>query len=280
MKTTKYQIYDKEYEFSIEGSSAFKYGKNELLSNKKKDIVFNQDWYKPGYKSIPFLSNDEFVELRNGLTKCIQTIIQNELGIELHDFDLSKYHHVVKTTEDHYKVVSKTRDLFPEDFNFPINTIFPKFEKNLGFNLSDIDPHSGGKMHIIVRINRPHSSDFNPPHKDIYEEVDKNNYIPQFVNFWIPICGVTEKSSLPVAESSHLIKENKILRTVDGGVIAGNNYRVRMIKEWGGSTALTRPQVNYGEYLIFSSHLVHGLAINEEDDNTRVALEFRLFKVV
>jgi ectoine hydroxylase-related dioxygenase (phytanoyl-CoA dioxygenase family) len=36
--------------------------------------------------------------------------------------------------------------------------------------------------------------------------------------------------------------------------------------------------IDYGEVLIFSSHLVHGLAINEESDTTRVALEFRLYK--
>jgi hypothetical protein len=29
---------------------------------------------------------------------------------------------------------------------------------------------------------------------------------------------------------------------------------------------------------MFSSHMIHGLAINEEEDVTRVALEFRLFK--
>jgi len=29
---------------------------------------------------------------------------------------------------------------------------------------------------------------------------------------------------------------------------------------------------------MFSGHLIHGLAINEETDKTRVALEFRLFK--
>ena len=85
-------------------------------------------------------------------------------------------------------------------------------------------------MHIIVRINRPKSSDFNPPHKDIYEEVDKNNYIPPFINLWIPVAGVTMKSSLPMVPGSHILNENEILRTFDGSVVDGNPYRVRMIK--------------------------------------------------
>jgi ectoine hydroxylase-related dioxygenase (phytanoyl-CoA dioxygenase family) len=99
-----------------------------------------------------------------------------------------------------------------------------------------------------------------------------------FLNFWIPIAGVTEKSNLPLAPKSHLINENLVLRTFEGGEIEGNKYRVRMIKSWNGESTLTRSKVRYGEVLIFSSHLIHGLAVNDEANKTRVALEFRLFK--
>ena len=51
-----------------------------------------------------------------------------------------------------------------------------------------------------------------------------------------------------------------------------------MIQSWAGDTSLTRSGVKYGEVLLFSSHLIHGLATNDEEDTTRVALEFRLFK--
>lgn len=129
-----------------------------------------------------------------------------------------------------------------------------------------------------MRINRPLSNDYNPTHKDVYERVDNYNYVPKYINFWIPIAGVTEKSNLPLAPKSHLINENMIHRTFEGGKIEGNKYRVRMIKSWNGDNSLKRSTVKYGEVLIFSSHLIHGLAINEETDKTRVALEFRLFK--
>jgi hypothetical protein len=199
--------------------------------------------------------------------------------MEVENFELNKYHKCITSNEDHFKIVSKTRDLFPEDFNFPLDEIISKFEKILGFGLTDTNPYLNKQLHIIIRINRPHSTDYNPPHKDIYEGVDReDSYIPQFINLWIPICGVTDNSSLPMAPSSHLLPESKILRTFEGGVISGNKYRVRMIKEWGGSNELTRAKVGYGEVLFFSLHLVHGLAINEEEDETRVSLEFRLFK--
>jgi hypothetical protein len=61
--------------------------------------------------------------------------------------------------------------------------------------------------------------------------MDNQNYIPQFVNLWIPIAGATPKSILPIVPKSHLIPENEIVRTRQGRIVNGNKYRVRMIKE-------------------------------------------------
>ncbi|MCP9756283.1 phytanoyl-CoA dioxygenase [Lacihabitans sp. CCS-44] len=278
MPTTNFEINGKTYAVSIDGCPEFRYGKNAVLAGVNTDIVYSQPWYAEGYTAADFLSVDEFAFLKSGLTASVKKIITEELGFDTHGFTLEKYHHFVRTNEEHYKVVSRTRDLFSADFNFPIEEMIPKFEKILGFSLTDIDPMLKEKLHIIVRINRPKSNDYNPPHKDIYEEVDKNDYIPPFVNFWIPIAGVTENSSLPIVPGSHQISEAEILRTFDGGVVEGNTYRVRMIREWSGSHTLERAAVKDGQVLLFSSHLIHGLAINEEEDLSRVALEFRLFK--
>ena len=48
--------------------------------------------------------------------------------------------------------------------------------------------------------------------------------------------------------------------------------------EWNGRRDLHRAHVKYGQLLTFSCHLIHGVAINDQDDETRVALEFRLFE--
>ena len=141
-----------------------------------------------------------------------------------------------------------------------------------------MNPFNGKRLRIIVRINRPFSNDFNPPHKDIYESLDANNYCPRFINLWIPICGVTSKSSLPIVPSSHLINEDSIIRTRKGVNIFGQKYRVRMIKQWDGSNKLSRVDICDGDALAFTPHLIHGLAFNEEKDVTRVALELRLFE--
>jgi len=277
-KYTAFRINGAENHFSIENAPEFKLGQNEVLSQETTDIAFNQPWYKQGFTEVDFLSKEEFGSLKNGLIHSIGEIMKQECSVDLTGFNLENYHHYVKTDTDHYKVVSRTRDLFAEDFNFPIQQLIPRLGKILNFQLTDIDPHLNYKAHIIVRINRPLSKDYNPPHKDIYEGVDIDNYIPQFINFWIPIAGVTEKSNLPLAPQSHLLNENVVLRTFAGAKIEGNTYRVRMIKSWNGDNSLVRSKVKYGEVLIFSSHLIHGLALNEETDKTRVALEFRLYK--
>ena len=67
-----------------------------------------------------------------------------------------------------------------------------------------------------------------------------------------------------------------ILRRRAGSVVEGRAYRVNSILEWGGSVALTRVSPQPGQVLIFSAHLIHGLAVNAQPDTTRIALKFRL----
>ena len=175
-------------------------------------------------------------------------------------------------------VVSKTRDLFADDFTFDIIQMIPGLEEIVGFKLTDQNEKGQQKSHIIVRINRPGSNDFNPPHKDIYEAYDDEGDLPKFINFWIPICGVSIDTVLPISPGSHLIPESKIVRTNNGSTINDKKYRVRLIKSWDNSNSLIRETVNYGEALIFSPHLIHGLSVNDQIGTTRVALEFRLYR--
>ena len=278
MNNTDYQIDGTKYTISIEESPLFQTGKNEVLSREGSDITYGQPWYERGFSEQDFLSQDEFESLKIGLTSSIEKIIKKELSIEAESFELENYHNFVTDDASHFKIVSKTRDLFADDFNFPVMELIKRLSEILGFNLTDINSKNQSKVHVIVRINRPKSNDYNPPHKDIYEGVDNESYIPQFVNFWIPIAGVTKNSSLPLVPESHMLSENLVCRTFDGGMMQGNKYRVRMIKSWNDENSLVRSSVQNGQVLIFSGHLIHGLAINNEFDKTRVALEFRLFK--
>jgi ectoine hydroxylase-related dioxygenase (phytanoyl-CoA dioxygenase family) len=274
-----YKINQSEYKVEIPEGQIFKTGEDVVLSNKYTDVTFGQKWYSDGYTIENLLDSDEFSNLKNGIENTLISIIKkNCINVDTANFTLEKYHKFVINDNDHFSTVSKTRDLFSNDFNFDVEKMIPKFEKILGFNLSDFDADGNEKIHIIIRINRPNSNDYNPPHKDMYEAYDATGYFPKFLNFWIPIAGVTDNSSLPIVPKSHTISENKILRTINGGIVGGNKYRVRFVKRWGDDNQMIRANVTDGDVLIFSSHLVHGLAVNAEEDTTRVALEFRLFK--
>lgn len=277
--TSKFQfkIDEKLYSFDAEGSPPLTYGTHQILSNEKTDLTFSQEWYDQGFKVFPFLSKSEFDSLYAGISKCVQSILSRN-NIHVNNFQLNKYHHYVPNDHSHYAIVKETRDLFPSDFAFSIDLFYKKLSELVGFELSDTNPYNGNKMHIIIRINRPGSNDFNPPHKDVYESLDRDNYLFKFVNFWIPICGVNSMSSLPLVPGSHLLPENKILRTFEGGVIQKKKYNVRSVVKWDGRNDLHREAITYGDVLIFSPHLIHGCAINDQEEETRVALEFRLFK--
>ena len=206
--------------------------------------------------------------MKKGIQECLFKISKKT-------FILEEYHRHCE--EGHYRIVQKTRDLFPCDFKFDTKVIVEKLGALLGLELTDIDPDTNKKLHIILRINRPNSTDYNPPHKDIYQQYDESGIVPKCVNFWIPICGVNKDSTLPLAVGSHLLSEDKIFRSFDGGFVNGKAYNVRSVLHWGGDVRLTLPQVNDQQVLVFSSHLVHGCAINHQKDTTRIALEFRLF---
>jgi len=278
VKSHTYYIDNISYEVALDDTQEYITGSNVVLSNEKSDVTYSQDWYNQGYTIQQFLNDKEFIEVKQGVTQCIKNLIEDTLNIQIFDFKLEDYHNIITNSDDHYKIVSKTRDLFPKDFSFSIDEIIPRFEDILNFSLTDIDPNSGWKAHIILRINRPYSNDYNPPHKDIYEHYDGESYIPKFINFWVPICGVTQKSMLPISPKTHKLPENLILRTNVGSYIGENKYRVRAIKEWDGKVNLYRYPIKYGQVLIFSPHLIHGLAINREPNTTRVSLEFRLYK--
>ena len=276
-KEAEFIIDGELHKFDIGDSPAFCFGSAERLSRPDTDVVYGQPWYEQGFGIFSFLDEPEYQALHEGISASVSGLVAAN-GVDTAGFRLDKYHLHVRNEDLHRKVVGMSRVLVPSDFNFDVSRVIGKLERLLGFGLTDMDPENGERSNIIVRINRPGSTDFNPPHKDIYEDWDQRSVLPQLVNFWIPICGVTAKSSLPVAPGSHLVPEDRICRTVEGGVIGANRYRVRSVISWDGRRDLVRPSVQYGQVLVFSSHLIHGCAVNTQDDETRVALEFRLYK--
>ena len=243
------------------------------------DLTKNTSWYKEGYIVTKFPKNIYFAHVKNSIKDSIQKIIiRNYPDLNLNNFDLENYHKFI-SPEKHLKLDKFYKRLYPKDFGFNDEKIVDFISKIVGKNLSYQDSKKDYLHWIIVRVNMPKSTGifgFNPAHKDIYEDYDKKDHIPKMVNTWIPICGVNLKTGLPLAVGSHLIKESKLLRTKSGSCIENQKYSVNCIKSWEGKNELKLISPKEGELLIFSSHLIHGLGINNNTDTTRVSLEFRL----
>ena len=277
MALIKYYIDKNLYALESNPHQVFNAGSSTVISNENTDLCYGRAWYQNGFKVYDILNKNEFSTLKNNIEKLIINII-SKLNIDTCGFMLENYHNYVQDKDLHIKIIKQTSDLYFSDLNFSTNNLMKKFNSIFGTDLTVVNYLEKRKYPMILRINRPLSFDFNPPHKDIYGPIDDKKYIPKFVNFWIPIAGVNYNSSLPVVRSSHLLKESKILRTKKGGMINNNNYKVRLIKSWDGQNSLERVNIKKGQVLIFSPHLIHGLAVNQNKNITRFSLEFRLFE--
>ena len=273
-KTCNIYIDNTPYAFKVKGD--FFWGKKELLYNKKNSVLSKMPWENEGYKVVEAFVNDEFERLKKSLTQnIIEAIKANNISFNEADFTLDKYHKVVNTDELHNQVIDITRNLENKDFDFNIDALAERFGDILGYKLTSWVEELQ-KSHIQIRISRPNSLDINPPHRDGYL-----SYWEDIINVWIPIEGCNENASLPVFSGSHLIPENEILRTESKGAeINGNLYYVPCILETKkGSIKMTRPNPKQGEALIFTPFLIHGAAVNNNKDITRVSLELRFPRV-
>lgn len=267
-----YNLDNEPCQIDVDGSVSWISGEDKCLSNQKSDPTYELSWYSEGVKCVDLFSDEEFQKIQNGIKK----IIENKTNKQ---FEKLENYHLEVNHQLHQEVVSYTRNLKPTQFNFETEVIYKKLSEIVGFKLSDYCAPLNVFHSIIIRINRPNSLDYNPPHKDGYEILDYHGLEPNFINVWIPICGVSHKSSLPFAIGSHLIPENKIIRSEKGAIVSGKQYHVRCIKEWNLSNKLQRIPIQNKQAFLFSPFLIHGLALNQQEDQTRIALEFRLFKV-
>ena len=173
--------------------------------------------------------------------------------------------------ELHGRIVGKSRFLKMKDLGWEAHSFCRDLSERVGLDLSPEIPELEGD-HVQVRINRPGSTDFNPPHRDGAIVPFRNT-----MNFWIPIYGCNEKTRLPVAPGSHLVAESSCFQTPPGNAqIGGKTYNVpAIVRTREGDWRMVRPPVEFGEMLCFTPFLVHGVGINQSD-GLRVALELRL----
>ena len=275
-----YSIDGQNFSVDLESEENFFVGKNEILSERFGDLTKNQAWHPEGYTVIDTQEIFDISIVKDKIRDKVKAIIQ-EINPKIKfekEFSLETYHQYVND-DDHLKVINRTRSLFPADLDIDSEKIVADLssymESSLSYNNSLSDFIS---KPIVVRLNRPNSIGYNPAHKDIYQAFDKSGHVPKMINIWIPICGVNKLSGLPLAPGSHLIPEINIQRAKAGSLLNGQKYNVNSILRWDNNSDLKTISPKNNEMIIFTSHLIHGLAKNQNTKTTRVSLEFRLYE--
>jgi len=263
-------IDDKDFSFDVEGN--FQWGEDKFLYNPEDNILSKTNFIDKGYTIENLFSKNEFKDLILNIRKNILNIAFLS-GINFtENYSLENYHHFVKNTGDHFKIISKSRVLEENDFDFDLDKIAKLVSQIVGVDLSFYNAELK-RSHIQLRINRPLSLDFNPPHKDSYIDCYKD-----VVNIWIPVCGCDSFSSLPLMPGSHYLNESELYISETGKAKINNvSYNVPCIlKVKDRVLKLIRPNPAIGDAIIFSPYLIHGAAFNSNPDTTRIALELRL----
>ena len=275
----EYLINNKKVIVNASKDSFFFRGEDVCLSKKGNDITSSMSWYEKGFEIFNLEEVINYDTLLKEITISVKKIIlSNFRNKDLQNFNLSKYHKFV-SKEEHLKIDKQLKRLYPKDLGFKDYEIVDFIGNILDKKLSYTPKGKNFNHWIIVRLSLPKKTGlkgFNPAHKDIYEDYDTFGEIPKMVNAWIPITGVNKKTGLGIAPGSHLLSEKKILRTKCGANIEGKKYSVNCIKSWNEKNNLNLISPKDGSFILFSSHLIHGLAINNNEDISRVSLEFRL----
>jgi hypothetical protein len=265
--------------FSFDVGGEFTWGKDEVLY-PASGVLSRTDWHRAGFNVFRLFDDAQQRQLVEG-TASIITKIFDELGYEYPaDFRLENYHKVATTPERHQAVIRRTRFLTNQDFPIDFASVAEKVSRFLARTVSGHNPilavsENAPKSReiVILRISRPQSLDINPPHRDGYLDIWKHT-----VNLWIPVAGCNQNSSLPLIAGSHLWNERDIYRTeAKGASINGLSYHVPAILKSNHGLTMTRPNPAVGEALVFTPFLLHGAAVNLNEDTTRFSFELRLF---
>jgi len=250
------------------------YGEDVVLLKQDDDLTNGVAWAARGHTVARFLDDEQHAALRDGMRRMIAGVLRNA-GFDPGDgFAVEQYHRFAERDERiHLALVEGIRRGFPLE-SLPID--YHRVERRIGEIVGiDVTAHNRafGLDVFNLRVVRPHSSDNNPLHRDVWLDRLRNA-----VNIYVPLAGSNELSSLCLVPGSHLWRESDIARTATGALVNGLPYTVPAVVGATKPLSLVRPNPSSDEVLVFSPYLVHGGAANLNPDITRASLEMRFWR--
>jgi hypothetical protein len=266
----KYTVDHTALSYEVAGPRAW--GDERVLLNEAADLTAATTWSAAGFSIERLFDAATYSTFtHNARSLLLESWRKSGLAVD-DDFDLEKYHTQVPDFEAHRKAIERTKLLSTKDFPVPVRRVEDRISDLCRVALVAKNPFDGQSI-FHFRVIRPRQADNNPLHRDVWlEDYD------DCINLYIPIAGSNAQSSLILIPGSHRWPESRIEKTVEGAQINGVRFNVPGVTDIRGPYEVTRPNPGANEVLIFSPYLIHGGAVNLNQDQTRISIEMRLWK--
>lgn len=248
-------------------------GPDKVLLDLDDDLTAGTEWHDAGFVVRPFLESSQYSSIASEIERLISGLL-DRFGVDTCGFRLDQYHrYCSQHAEIHGKVVSAIRSCFPlRMFPIDVRVVEDRVGDICGVGVRAMNV-AYGLNEFCVRIVRPQSKDNNPLHRDVW--LDR---LRSAVNIYVPLAGSNDRSSLCIVPGSHLWRESEIERTAEGARVDGSAYTVPAVVGASRPLSVLRPDPGRNQVLVFSPYLIHGGAVNLNDDTTRVSLEMRFWR--
>jgi len=266
----KYVVNNIPIQYEAIGSK--QWGKPICLLDTASDLTSKTKWLRTGFSIEPLFDESTYSTFKNNTFQLLIDLWKKASLFIPPDFNLEQYHTIANTKKLHLKGVEFTKLIDVRDFPISIQILEKRISDICNENLIVKNPFDDRSV-FHFRIIRPQQRDNNPLHRDVWLE-DYDNCI----NLYIPIAGSNERSSLVIVPGSHRWLESSVERTIDGAEIDGVKFNVPAVTAINAKAEYLRPNPQANEVLIFSPYLIHGGAINLNDNSTRISIEVRLWK--
>ena len=250
-----------------------RYGPDEILLAAHDDLTQKADWTEAGFSVAPFLADEIYQKFMAGVRNLFRGFFL-QVGVDLSNkTPLNQYHRLTSLSDaTHLAIVNQAKLLSALDFPVVLNEVEKRISELCGMPVQAYNPHNYERV-FHFRIVRPQRNDNNPLHRDVW--------LPEYhdaINIYVPLAGSNELSSLTLVPKSHRWSEAVIERTVQGARVNGVQFNVPGVTDSQNPLTIVRPNPAINEVLIFSPYLVHGGAVNLNEDITRISLEMRFWR--
>lgn len=238
------------------------------------DSIFSDVFSGPGYSVVNLFTASELLFIRKLIESNFLSILKPHLDLEsFESISIDKYH-LFSDQVDHSTLWTKSnRILVPEDLFQLLNLPTLKYILDCLSCCSITDEDNLGYSNIYWRLVRPFQpTDIGPLHRDSwFWTLNSDHRMPLLTNtrikLWFPIIADPGKNGLKVVPYSHT-NSNILWEGVErDGIIKPN-----LLTPVADLSPILLP-LSPGQAVFFHDDLLHGGALNQSTDSTRVSAE-------